>query len=131
MKYYLDTDIFLAVIKQQDRFKDAAFHFLQQHRNDELYTSNMCCLEIWFYLYKNNCRDKILHAFRSIQQMCVIIETSTDDLTEGILLAQEYNLSPVDSLHALHAQHLNIPLISSDKAFDRVKGIRRIDFTIK
>ncbi len=129
MKYYLDTDIFLAVIKEQDRLKEAALHFFQTHRQDELYTSSMCCLEIWFYLYRHNKKYKVLDAVRCVQQLCTVIETTTEDLTEGILLAQEYDLSPVDALHAIHSLRLSLPLVSSDGSFERVNGLKLIDFT--
>ncbi len=129
IKYYLDTDVFLALLKEQNRLKEGALHFFQKHRQDELYTSSICCLEIWFYLYRHNKKYNMLDAVRCVQQLCTVIETTTEDLTQGILLAQEYDLSPADALHAIQALRLSLPLVSSDGSFEQVKGLKQIDYT--
>lgn len=128
MTLYIDADVFLALLKEKDRYKIAAEKFLQQHKGKKLATSTITCLEIWFYLYKYGLGERALEAIRAVQLICDIIEISFSDLQTSTLLASQYHLSPADAVHAnIALSHESI--VSSDKAFDKVGGLKRIDFT--
>lgn len=128
MGIYLDADVFLALIKEPDRFKAAAIRFLSDNKETELSTSTLTCLEVWFYLYKNNLKSKALDSFRAICSLCEIIDYKFFDMENAILLANHHNLSPADALHAVLAMNFDA-IVSSDSSFDKVPGLKRLDFT--
>jgi len=127
-RLYLDTDIFLAIIKDDDRHKKAAQNFFQMHKSDELITSTITCLEIWFYLYKQGLGEKALDAIRAVGTLCTIQEVPFMTIQEAILLAQEIRLSPADGVHAVLASSVGV-IVSSDHAFKRITGLQQIDFS--
>src|SRR3989338_10719442 len=122
MKLYLDTDIFLALIKDDDRHKKAAEHFLRHSQGNELVTSVITCLEVWFYLYKQGKQEQTLNALRAIEALAKIKEITFGEMQTAALLSQQVQLSPADAVHARQALECDA-LVSSDKSFDRVKEL--------
>ncbi len=128
MRLYLDADIFLALIKEEDRHKEAAQHFLEHFKREEFITSTAACLEVWFYLYKHGKQEQVLNALRAVGVLAKVQETAFPEVQTAALLAQQAQLSPADAFHAIQALQCDA-IVSSDKAFDRVKGLKRVDFT--
>ena len=128
MRLYLDADIFLALIKDQDRFKESAQHFFEISKHHIMITSSSSCLEVWFYLHKNNHANLALDAVRAIKSLVQVIDWRLEQLEEALFLAQNYKLTPADALHAVIASHFD-GIVSTDKSFDRIKGLKRIDFS--
>ncbi|MBI4154522.1 type II toxin-antitoxin system VapC family toxin [Candidatus Woesearchaeota archaeon] len=128
MNIYLDADIFLALIKKEDRLKDNAKKFLNSNKNYKFVTSSLTCLEIWFYLYRNNLNVKVLSSIRAIMTIAHIVDYTFEDLEASIFLSSQFNLSPADSIHAILALAFD-GIVSSDASFDKVKGLKRIDFS--
>lgn len=130
MKLYIDADIFLALIKSDDRHKKAAQTFLTSYKEKHIFvTSTLTCMEVWFYLYKNNLKDKILNSIRAISAIAQILEYGVDELEAAAVLAEHHALSPADSVHAFLALQTD-GIVSSDASFDRIKTLKRIDFSI-
>ncbi len=127
MKLYLDADVFLALIKEKDRFKQKAEQFLTSRKKEELVTSTITCLEVWFYLYKYNLQSHAWNAIEAIEKLCTIQSCNQNDLKSAILLAQKHRLSPADAIHATLAMNCD-NIVSTDKAFDKVSNLKRIDF---
>lgn len=127
MNFYLDTDIFLALIKEKDRFKTAAKKFLSKNKNHKFFTSTISCLEVWFYLYKHNMVKEALDAIRAIKAICKIINDDIVALENSIVLAEHHKLSPTDVLHATMAMNYDA-IVSTDSSFDKVHGLKRINF---
>ena len=127
MKLYLDADIFLAVIKEEDRYKKSAQLFFETHKEDEFFTSSLTCLEIWFYLYKNNLKNKALDAVRSILAIAEVIDYGIREIESALLLAEHYSLSPADSIHAIISMETD-GIVSSDNSFDKIPELKRIKF---
>jgi len=128
MKLYLDADIFLALIKENDRFKESARAFFAKYKSFELVTSTLTCMEVWFYLYRNNLKDKALDSIRAIIAICKILTYDLFDLENSIMLAEHHNLTPADAVHATLGMKHDM-IVSSDTSFDRVHGLKRLDFT--
>ena len=128
MKLYLDADIFLALIKESDRFKKSAIDFFPKSVHNELITSTLTCMEIWFYLHKNNLKEKSLDAIRSISSVCTIVGYDLADIENSIVLGEHHKLTPADSVHASLAMKTGC-IVSTDSSFDRVPGLKRIDFS--
>ncbi len=128
MKLYLDADIFLALIKERDRLKDLAIGFFEKYKTHELTTSTLTCMEIWFYLHKNNLKEKVLDSVRAITSICAILDWDLYDLENSIVLSEHHKLTPADSVHATLAMKCDC-IVSSDSSFDRVPGLKRTDFS--
>lgn len=125
---YLDADIFLALIKEDDRYKQSAQHFFQSRPNHEWVTSSLTCLEIWFYLYKHQQQEKALDAIRAVLAIATIIEYGIKEIEAATLLASQHQLSPADAIHATIALPFGT-IVSTDHSFDRLAHCQRIDFS--
>ena len=128
MKLCLDADIFLALIKDDDRYKKSAQKFFYSDKEHSFVTSSLTCLEVWFYLYKNNLKEKALGAIRSVIEIASIVDYGVEEIESAVILAENHNLSPADSIHAIVALETD-GIVSSDASFDRIKNLKRIDFT--
>ena len=127
MRLYLDADIFLALIKNEDRHKRAAQAFFRVNKNDKFITSSLTCLEVWFYLYKNNFKHSCIDAIRAVKNIAEIIDYNIQDVEAAMILAEHHNLSPADSIHAILAMRSE-GIVSSDESFDRIKYLKRVNF---
>ena len=128
MRLYLDADIFLTLLKEEDRFKKSAKKFLNENKENKLITSSITCLEIWFFLYKNNLKEKAFDAVRSIKKIAEVIEFETKDMESALLIAEKYKLTPADLIHAILAKTCDA-IVSSDKSFLKINELKIIDFS--
>ena len=128
MAVYLDADIFLALLKEEDRYKRAALLYLQKNKSYEFVTSSLTCLEIWFYLHRNNLQTKALNAIRAVKSIAKIREYGIIEIEAATLLAEKTRLTPADAIHAILAARVDA-IVSTDTSFDRIKGLKRIDFS--
>ncbi len=127
MKLYLDADIFLAVLKENDRFKKAAVEFFGNREQYQFVTGSLTCLEVWFYLHRNGLGKNALSSLRAIRAIAEILDYDSHDLEQAMILAETHNLTPADSIHAVLARVADA-IVSTDSSFDKT-GIRRIDFS--
>lgn len=128
MVVYLDADIFLALIKEEDRHKKAALFYFQKNKNSEFVTSNLTCLEIWFYLHRNNLQSKALNAIRAVKSIAKVMDYGILEIEAATLLAEKARLTPADAIHAVLASRVDA-IVSTDTSFDRIIGLKRIDFS--
>ncbi len=78
--------------------------------------------------YKNNLKDKTLNSIRAISILAQILDYGLDELEAAAILAEHHALSPADSIHAVLALQTD-GIVSSDTSFDRIKTLKRIDFS--
>ncbi len=129
MRYYLDADILLALLKQNDHLKQKANRWIADNKDkNELITSSLSCLEVLFYLYKNGLSENALDIIRAISILCKVTYFNFQHIEQSIILSEHHSLSPADSIHAVLAMNYDA-IISSDKSFDKVHNLTRIDFT--
>ena len=130
MKLYLDSDIFLAAFKDTDHLKSSAMKFLEtESKKHELFTSTATLLEVWHYLRRNNLEERALEAVKYIESIVsTVMPLDAEQLTAAIELAQAHSLSPTDAIHANYAKKLD-GIVATDHAFDRVPGLKKIDFS--
>lgn len=128
MVVYLDADIFLALLKEEDRHKKAALQYFQKHKNSEFVTSSLTCLEILFYLHKNNLQNKALNAIRAVKSIAKVMDYGIVEIEAAALLAEKAHLTPADAIHAVIASRVDA-IVSTDTSFDRISWLRRIDFS--
>ena len=91
-------------------------------------TSTLTCLEIWFYLYRNNLGNKALDAVRAVKAIAEVWDIQQTNLESGLILAQQYKLSPADAVHAILAKKTD-GIVSSDHSFDKIPQLNKINFT--
>ena len=128
MKLYLDADIFLALTKEEDRHKKTVQQFLSENKQHQFFTSNLTCLEMWFYLYRNGLKEEVLKSILAVKAIATIIDYGITEIEQGVILAQKCGLSPADAIHATIAQRFD-GIVSSDHSFDKISGLKRIDFS--
>lgn len=128
MAYYLDADIVLALIKPADHLKNAAIGWIERNRNNGLVTSSMTAMELWFYLYRNGAQDQALAAVRSLSKICEVQEVNLEDIEAALLISDKHGLSPADAIHA-HLASNHEGIVSSDRSYDKITGLNRIDFS--
>lgn len=127
MQLYLDADVFLALIKSDDRFKQKARAFFNEHKHRYI-TSTLTCLEVWFYLHKHGLVEQASDAVRAIEELAQVMPFSVQDMHDGMVLAKEHKLTPADAVHAVLAKQTGA-IVSSDKSLSKIRGLKRIDFT--
>ncbi len=130
MRLYLDTDVWMALIRQEDRFNTCAKKWMQENKEKHTFvTSTVSCIEIWFCLYRDHRIDVALESVRAIARLATVLPIGLHDIQQALVLAEDHKLSPAYALHAvLGLQHDGI--VSSDKSFDKVSQLKRIDFTL-
>ena len=129
MKLYLDTDLFLAAVKQKDHLKDAALRFFKKCKKEELYTSEATVLEVWHYLRRNNMEEKALEAIEHMEGLVAeILPLEHIHVKQAILLAANYRLSPSDAIHAIYAENMDA-IVATDHKFDIIPNLKKIDFS--
>jgi len=130
----VDTEL-LFLLNPRDPRHSFALKIIEQLKG-ELYVPDTAILEFEVTLRsRGRSISQIRRALASIKKILIdynIHEAST--LSTGTLLLhldlmEEYGLSYFDSLIAASAIVIDGVIVSDDKAFDRVKGLKRIPIT--
>lgn len=133
MRLYLDSDFFIAVLKPSDWLKEAAADYWTENRHlHEFYASSITLLEIWFTVLRVGSTEDAERAIKDVsRKMDVVVrEAGQQEIEQALVISKLYGLKPADSIHASIAGSFDA-IVSSDSAFDRVKGLKRIDFSKK
>ena len=127
----LDSDIFIAVIKE-GRLKQASLKILkavQRRRLKNTYASVASIQEIIFWLLNRGFKDKILLTIFSIFKIRNLKWIPLDEqvfLTASALI-EEYGLGAFDAYIAATALLKDKTILSSDRIYDKIKGIKRVN----
>ena len=123
---FLDTNIFIAYLKDKDEFQEEAEKLLAQIHDGtvEGEASSMSLLEICYVLKKIGKNEKeisdITHTMLSIDHLRFLPITS-DIFREAIDLVQNYKLSVSDAIIAATGMKLKVAeIISEDTDFDKL-----------
>ncbi len=122
---YLDTDIILGLIKDEDWLKQ----YVAPARFKLAKTSTITIIEARLVLGREYSRKEAIDALGKIKKLKIkimplditVIEKSQE------LLAAYPTLGIFDSIHAATAMNLNEQIISTDTIFTRIDGLRKID----
>ena len=128
MKYYLDADLFIAVLKEEDRLKSSAEEIFTAVREGkiEAFTSAATLLEILFWASRVKPRRARLREYIRVVARLV---SSVAPLGYGdlVVAAEFLQTQPVFVLDAIHAAVAGKwPIVSSDAIYERL-GLRRIE----
>ena len=127
----LDSDTFIAVIKEEDRIKHASLKILKAIERRKLknaYASVASIQEIIFWLLNRGFKDKILLTASRVFKIKNLEWIPLDEkvfLTASALI-EEYELGAFDAYIAATALLKDRVILSSDHIYDKIKGIRRV-----
>ena len=127
----LDSDTFIAVIKEEDRIKHASLKILKAVERKKLknvYASVASIQEIIFWLLNRGLKDKVLLTVSRVFEIKNLEWIPLDEkvfLTASALI-EEYELGAFDAYIAATALLKDRVILSSDRIYDKIKGIKRV-----
>ena len=127
----LDSDIFIAILKEEDRLKQPSLKILKAIERRKLknaYASVASIQEIIFWLLNRGFKDKILLTVSGVFKIKNLEWIPLDEkvfLTASALI-EEYELGAFDAYIAATALLKDRVILSSDHIYDKIKGIRRV-----
>ncbi len=127
----VESDLFIAVIKERDRLKPAASSILENIEAGKVagtYASVAVIQEIVFWLLREGRAADILTTVDALLNIKNLewIDLSKDLCLNAAALIEEYQLSPFDAYHAATAISRDSKILSSDHAYDKIKSIERV-----
>lgn len=122
----------LSVIKKDDRLKPVAISILDKIDCGSLkgvYASTAAIQEIVFWFYNRELFSELTRAVNILTHLRKLewVPITPEVCLTASLLIREYNVSPFDAYHAATAILKDKTILSTDHAYDRIKGIERID----
>ncbi|MDO8508955.1 MAG: type II toxin-antitoxin system VapC family toxin [Nanoarchaeota archaeon] len=133
---YLDANLFIyASIDTEEIGKNARAIIEKVKKGHyKAYTTSLTFDEFIYQINKYNNRETAVEAaelFLKLENL-EIISTNMQTIIKMIEVYKETNLKPRDAFHLASMKQKDIKtIISSDPDFDKIKGIKRIDFTKK
>jgi predicted nucleic acid-binding protein len=131
-KILIESDLFLAAIKKEDRLKPTAEKILEKIDSGELkgvYASTAAVQEVIFWFYNRQLLSELALAVNILTHLRNIdwIAVTPDICLTASLLINEYNISPFDAYHAATAIFRDKTILGTEHVYDKIKGITRID----
>ncbi len=130
----VETDMLYAYIKREDWLKPTALRLIEMIASGELgevKASREVLHEIYYVsLAEGTTLDEVLErlTYLTLIKNLRFVETTWEDDLAAISLMRQYGLSSIfDAYYAALALREGEPLISTDRAYDRVPGLRRLD----
>ncbi len=132
MQILIESDLLLSVIKKDDRLKTTGEGILEKIDSGKLkgvYASTAAVQEIVFWFYNRQLFSDLTKAVNSLTHVRNIewIAVTPEICLTASLLISEYNITPFDAYHAATAIFRDKTILSTDHAYDKIKGIKRID----
>ena len=129
----IETDTIYAFLNKNDIYHKYAYNIINKINEGVLNVkiSSACLIELQL-IYKSKEIEYEFETDLIELQRINNIDWATLDVSSSLTaihLRKRYNLSFFDSLHAGIAINLDKQIISQDKAYDNVAGLRRIPLT--
>ena len=125
---YIDTDIVLSQIKERDWLKEIVKRKLSEI-DEELCTSAITIVECQIVLLREEGREEAIRAMEKIESLGLrILSLTKEVLAKSTELLSKYpKLNIFDSIHLAHAILEGERILSTDRYFDEVEEVVRID----
>ncbi|MAF34764.1 hypothetical protein CMO91_02875 [Candidatus Woesearchaeota archaeon] len=132
--HYIDANVFVYAALSRDAKGKSARKILARIRDGTLqgYTSITTTDEIMWAVQKESGREDALLAASSMLAITklFILPVNFEVAQKALHVYRATNLRPRDSFHVAMMRVFDIPtLISEDKDFDKIEGIKRIGLT--
>ena len=126
---YVDTDVFIALLKKHDRLKQPAIKIFKTAKEGkiELLTSAATIVEILFFIYEYGIQKHGRRILNDLFNLKVeFVDLPSEIGLEAVALMDKYDVTPLDAIHAVAA---GPEILSTDKVYERI-GLKRVDPTI-
>ncbi len=127
---YLDANFFIiALLDQSDKGKKARALQNEIQKGKQSITSSLVLDEVMWALLKNNRKHLIREAIQDIYAIPNLEVKGVDSLIplRALHFIENFNLKPRDAFHLAIMESFNVKeIVSDDKDFDDVKGVKRI-----
>jgi predicted nucleic acid-binding protein len=124
---YVETDVLVALLKDDDWLQAAALAALDEH--DDLHTSILAYAEVLVLFYERETAGYAIDAPRAIANLLDLVPVEPAEHEEAILAAATFiadeDLTPFDALHAGLAATTGETVLSSETDYDAV-GVDRV-----
>lgn len=107
---YVETDLLLALIKDDDWLGDAA-EAIYEARGDELWTARDTLVELMMAAYREGWIVE-----RVVANALLAVAGDTDSVLAAASHVREHGLTPFDALHLVHSA--GAPIVSCDASYD-------------
>lgn len=130
----VESDLFLAAIKKEDRLKPTAANILLKIDSGEIkgvYASVAAIQETIFWFYNRKMFKELTKAVNLLTHIRHIkwIPLTPQICTAAALLIDEYNLAPFDAYHLATAISMDKTILSTEHVYEKVKGVTKIEPT--
>src|SRR3989344_1261660 len=129
--FYIDSNVFIYAALNRGETGMKARSLLQKIKTSGLNfsTSALTFDEVFWKVFRERSREDALNATKTLLLVSEIrfipVDLQVLFLTQSLL--QKYRLDPRDAIHLACARSKNIKnIISDDKDFDKIEGIKRI-----
>ncbi|MDN3513880.1 MAG: PIN domain-containing protein [Candidatus Brocadia sp.] len=122
MKYFIDTNIFLEIILDQGKSREARA-FLSKIENHEFFMSDFSLHSIGILLFQQK-QHAIFQLFLKdmiFNTVVVIISLSINDMPAVSNVSQRFNIDFDDAYQYVIAEKYGLTIISFDSDFDRTE----------
>jgi predicted nucleic acid-binding protein len=131
-KILIESDLLLAVIKKEDRLKTAAETIFEKIASGKLkgvHASTAAIQEVIFCFHNRQLFSELSLAVNAIAHLRNIewIPVTPEICLTASLLINENKLSPFDAYHAATAIPRDKTVLSTEHAYDKIKGLTRIE----
>ena len=119
---YVETDFLIALVKDDDRLRDAAIRALDE--SDDIHTSILAYAEVLVLFYDREAGVYEIDAPRAITNLLELVPIVPAEHEDAVLAAaaflDEYHLTPFDALHAGLVTTGDERVLSTEQDYDTV-----------
>ncbi len=131
---YIDSNLFISSVISLEKEGEKAREVINKIKEGvyKPYTSIFTLDEVMWIVQKFEDRDTAYETAKTILEMpnLLIIQTDQNIINKTLEIYKSLKLNSRDSIHLASMQSKNIKtIISIDSDFDRIKTIKRIDFS--
>lgn len=133
-KVYIDSNVIIYATLNKDKIGDKAREIISKIKNGyyKAYTSVLTIDELLWNAKKEIGREKSADIAKDFLSLINLecLDANKEIILSSIEIYKNEKLDPRDAIHLASMRVKNIKtIISSDSDFDKIKGIKRIDFS--
>ena len=132
----IESDMFIAYLKREDWLKESAsriFNALEEGRLKEVQASSEVFHEIYYVFSDYASLDVIIGnlAWMAAFESITYVDATREIYLSALDLMNSYGVSSIfDAIYAATALTERVPdhtIVSTDKVYDRISGVKRVD----